>query len=295
MPTTFTPTLNLTKPLVGGDKDIWGQYWNDNADKTDAVFRSASRTEVSLTVGASQTLEVKGDMLVKDSTDPTKVFRLRVDNLPTATTRTVRVPYNDGTLVTEEQVLARMPTGTVLSGYYGNTAPIGFVLADGRTIGDASSTATNRANADCERLFKQLWALNFTVVGGRGATAQLDWDGHKQLTLPNHSGRVMAGRDNLSGTAAGVLPGYTAVGTVGGAQSTSTTVSATGNASVNGTTGAVTAGQSTLVAAGTNAGPVGLEFHSHSMSFNAPVSVNGGTAAFGIVQPTIAVDVIIAL
>lgn len=79
------------------------------------------------------------------------------------------------------------------------TAEAGWVFMSGKTIGDASSSATERANADCEALFKYLWD-NFAnslcpVVGGRGASSSADWSAHKQITLPDASNRVLAGRD----------------------------------------------------------------------------------------------------
>lgn len=74
----------------------------------------------------------------------------------------------------------------------------GFVLCDGRTIGDASSGATSRANADCHDLFIHLWSnladAQAAVVGGRGATAEADWAAHKKITLPNLCQRFPLGK-----------------------------------------------------------------------------------------------------
>ena len=83
-----------------------------------------------------------------------------------------------------------MPMGTVFSGYYGIAPPPGFVMADGRTIGDAATGATNRANADCLTLFTLLWGItadgHCPLPGGRGASAAADWAAHKAITLPDH-------------------------------------------------------------------------------------------------------------
>lgn len=84
--------------------------------------------------------------------------------------------------------------------------PAGWLWLNGTTIGNASSAATGRANADCLGLFTILWdALSDTnapVSGGRGATAALDFAANKRLTLPNFAGYVPAGRDEMNGVAA---------------------------------------------------------------------------------------------
>jgi hypothetical protein len=109
---------------------------------------------------------------------------------------------------------------------YGTGTISGFVRANGRTIGSASSGATERANADCQALFEDLWDAdaNLTVSGGRGATAAADWAANKQLTLPDMRGRTIAGLDDMGNTAAGRLTSTyfgatpTLLGAGGGAQ-----------------------------------------------------------------------------
>lgn len=83
----------------------------------------------------------------------------------------------------------------------------GWVRDNGRTIGSATSGATERANADCQSLFTYLWT-NFTdtqcpVVGGRGASANADWSANKQITLPDKRGYVPGGLDDMGNSAAG--------------------------------------------------------------------------------------------
>jgi microcystin-dependent protein len=87
--------------------------------------------------------------------------------------------------------------------YYGTGVLDGFVRCAGRTIGSASSTGTERANADAQALFEFLWAadVNLAVSGGRGATANADWLANKALTLPDFRGRVMAGLFDMGNTA----------------------------------------------------------------------------------------------
>lgn len=95
----------------------------------------------------------------------------------------------------------------VIDTYVGITAPTGAVLAAGGTIGDTGSGATERANADTQALFLLLWdSLDDTqapVFGGRGVNAAADFAAGKTIQLPDLRGRVVVGRDDLGGTAAG--------------------------------------------------------------------------------------------
>ncbi|WP_423066160.1 hypothetical protein [Devosia sp. CN2-171] len=90
-------------------------------------------------------------------------------------------------------------------GYYGTDAPAGWVRAGGRTIGSATSGATERANADCEDLFVHLWTVDSTlsVSGGRGGTAAGDWGANKALTLPDYRERIPAGMATMGNSDAG--------------------------------------------------------------------------------------------
>jgi microcystin-dependent protein len=89
-------------------------------------------------------------------------------------------------------------TGMMID-YWGSSAPNGWVLANGQTIGNASSGATGRANADTEQLFTLLWNslanAQAPVSSGRGGSAASDFAAHKTITLPNLNGRVSVGKD----------------------------------------------------------------------------------------------------
>jgi len=73
----------------------------------------------------------------------------------------------------------------------------GWVRLNARTIGNAGSAATERENADTEALFKHLWAKGEEVSGGRGATAQADWDAQKRITLPDARACVPVALDGM--------------------------------------------------------------------------------------------------
>lgn len=87
---------------------------------------------------------------------------------------------------------------------YDLTEPAGFLFADGQTIGNASSNATARANADTQTLFNKLWTIGDThgtlaiydsagAASTFGADAATDWAANKAIALPDHTERVSVG------------------------------------------------------------------------------------------------------
>lgn len=118
-------------------------------------------------------------------------------------------------------IIARLSSGTL----------DGFARMNGRTIGSASSSATERANADCEDLFLYLWNnlgdSIATVSGGRGSTAAADWAANKTIVVPSMQGRLLAGVDDMGGTAANVLQVSTTTSATNGSP-TLTVASASG-------------------------------------------------------------------
>jgi hypothetical protein len=90
---------------------------------------------------------------------------------------------------------------------YGTGILTGFVRANGRTVGSASSGATERANADAQALFEYLWGadVNLAVSTGRGASANADWTANKTIALPDHRGRGRMALDDMGASASGRL------------------------------------------------------------------------------------------
>lgn len=76
------------------------------------------------------------------------------------------------------------------------TADTGWILWSDSTIGDASSGASIRANADTANLFALYWNTFANTVcivsGGRGISAAADFAAHKTLSLPPGAGRALA-------------------------------------------------------------------------------------------------------
>lgn len=99
-----------------------------------------------------------------------------------------------------------MATGDVKA-RYGAGVLAGFVRMNGRTIGSASSGATERANADAQVLFEYLWNTDSTlaVSGGRGASSIADWTANKTIALPDTRSRSLTGLSGQGSSDPGVI------------------------------------------------------------------------------------------
>lgn len=107
-----------------------------------------------------------------------------------------------------------IPTAAVMCGAR-STVPNGWLWASGKTIGNASSSATERANSDTQTLYSELWGafsnteLPIQDSAGsatvRGASASADFSANKRLPLPDLRGRVIAGNDTMDSTSANRL------------------------------------------------------------------------------------------
>lgn len=133
---------------------------------------------------------VKGDLLVATAEDGT------FSRVATGAENAV-LSVKNGLPTWTNNVL---PTGTILD-FCGVGAPVGWLLANGRTIGSASSSANNKSN-DYKELFELLWN-NFSnevlaVSGGRGSSATADWNANKSIALPDLRGRMTVGRDAMA-------------------------------------------------------------------------------------------------
>ena len=144
-----------------------------------------------------------------------------------ATAEETKAGTDDTRFVTPAKLKALLPpTGTVYAYALGTTAPTGHVMVGGRTIGNALSNATERANADTKDLFVGLWNTydntqlpiqdSSGALATRGVSADDDFNANKKLPTLDARGRVIAGLDNMGGTPAGRLTGQ--VGGVNGLQ-----------------------------------------------------------------------------
>jgi hypothetical protein len=211
--------------------------------------------------------------------------------------------------------------------YCGTAAPSGYVLADGNTIGNASSGGTARANADTVNLFTLLWnnyangQLAIQDSSGsastRGVSASADYAANKRLPLPDCRGNVLAGIDNMGGTAANRLTvagaGFdgTIMGNSGGSQTTTgvaahthTITDPTHNHTI--TNGAhshqfgglqgVTTGGTNVVSTASGTSNTTQTTTLSNVAASTGVTVNStGTSTLSVTQPTIIFSVIIKL
>lgn len=182
----------------------------------------------------------------------------------------------------------------------------GYVRLNGRTLGNAASGATERANADASALFIYLWN-NMTnalapVSTGRGGSGASDFAANKTITLPDCRGAAMIGLDDMGNSAAGQFAGLTFAagdavtpGSLVGGNSTTLTVgnmpahAHTGNTSTDGfhshTTNAsgTTSGQSvdhTHNYSGTTGGESATHVHTYSQPAAVSVQVAPSAGVF---------------
>lgn len=179
---------------------------------------------------------------------------------------------------------------------YGTGALSGFVRANGRTIGSASSGGTERANADCQSLFEYLWGADSTlsVSTGRGASAADDWAANKNITLPDLRGRTIAGLGDMGSTDSGRITSGNfganpaTLGAVGGAEKHPLSVAQIPTLTTA-STGTATA-PSNNFATGTNVNNIGYQAGATNVNIlgnpgagdsTADVSVSGTTSGTG--------------
>lgn len=185
----------------------------------------------------------------------------------------------------------------------------GFVRANGRTIGSASSAATELASADAEALFLAYWPNTLlSVSGGRGASAAADWAANKTITLPNAQLRGLVGVDAMGAAASNLFSALTftsgtssTVGSTVGAATHALTVAQTAAHSHTGSTDTTGSHSHTGVTDSqgdhAHSGATDLGgLHAHNVGVNASAGVllvgaGGGNATqSGLTNYTTAVD-----
>jgi hypothetical protein len=162
-----------------------------------------------------------------------------------------------------------------------NTTRSGYVRLNGRTLGNAVSGATERANADTSALFAHLWnnvpdSIS-PVSGGRGGSAASDFAANKTIVLTDLRGLSLIGLDDMGNSPAGSFTGVsfnigdavTAASDVG----TNTTTLITGNLPAHTHSGSTSTEGAHTHTGGATTGGVSVD-HSH----NTTVSLGGTTS-----------------
>ncbi len=162
-------------------------------------------------ISGNPTLALANDLAAVEGLSGTG-FAVRTST-DTWTNRSIAVS-GEGLSITNANGVSGNPTISLSGGFstgdvkltFKSTADSGWVMMNDGTIGNASSGATTRANADTEALFTVLWN-NITntwaaVSGGRGASAAADFAASKTLALPKALGRALAVAGSGSGLTA---------------------------------------------------------------------------------------------
>jgi hypothetical protein len=148
----------------------------------------------------------KGAML-QSSVLPGRIWLNTVDN------NTVNPDSTAGTATGWVVPAGMNPAGTI-SAYPSTTVPAGQVSANGLTVGNAASNATNRANADTYWLFSFLWTncascSLFNSAGSiisKGATASADYAANDAIATLGLNGTGLIGADQNGSTLLSGVP-----------------------------------------------------------------------------------------
>lgn len=303
---------------TGGSATAYTITTNQGLTALNDGFTVAARLHA--TNGYAATLAVDG--LTAKQICPAGTTNVRAGRLLVGSVQ--RFTYDAGDDVWRVHGLAadETPVGAVTM-YTATSAPSGWVRCNGRTIGNAASLATERANADTADLYTHLWT-NFAdaqcpVSGGRGASAAADYAANKAIGLPDWRGRSPFGLDDMGNSTAGrlgtVITDKTTNGATGGAETVmllrsdlpneTLTVTGTTNSSgnhshdVNNLTLAGTGlggGGSAAYGAGTDKSTTSAGNHSHTVS-GTTSSINGNVTqtAFSNMPPAFLTTWIIKL
>jgi microcystin-dependent protein len=306
LPDTNTTNLLMVEQTIGGNNNSWGTILNANFSKLDAKL--GNRTSIATTGGdvtLTETQERVQAILVSGTltSNVNIIFSGRggswiIRNATTGDyTVTCKISGQDGVVITQDtrqqvffngtdiqaggasSAATSIPVGA-LQAYLGTTAPSGWVRANARTIGNAASGGTERANADTEDLYIHLWDTfsntllaiqdSAGVATTRGASGAADFAANKRLPLPDLRGRTFAGLDTMGNSAAGVIGTIiTADTTVGATGGTETHTLVTGEMPAHTHTGP--SHTHSVSASGTT----GTESVTHTHSFSATTSSSG--------------------
>jgi hypothetical protein len=98
MPNSFTTWLNLEKPEVGADANLWGGHLNSDLDIIDSVFTGTTTRPISS--------QILSSTKYLDVTTTSKAMMLAMSSISAGATRTLTVQDADGTVALIADVAA---------------------------------------------------------------------------------------------------------------------------------------------------------------------------------------------
>lgn len=125
------------------------------------------------------------------------------------------IPNPDPQEISVDAPVAQIITTGMIHFEINDGVKTGYVRCNGRTIGNENSGATEMAHPTAtEALFIYLWNNTSNtqcpvIPGGHGDSAEADFDGNKQMTLPDLRGGGPIGLDTMGAAAAGSFTGLT--------------------------------------------------------------------------------------
>lgn len=290
MPRNGSGTMSLPNTISSGQtisaSPVQANFSDIASEITGSLPRNGEAAMTGQLKASSGTVAAPG-MAFSSDTD-TGFYRKAADTIGIVAGGTeVGTIGTNGMTDANSLAIVGMPTGVILP-YGATTAPTGWVRANGRTIGNASSGGTERANADTSTLFSFLWT-NYgdsvcAVSSGRGASAAADYAANKTITLPDLRGRALFGLDDMGNSAASrlgaVITSQTTNGASGGTETHTLTtaqlpvVTPAGSVSIT-DPGHLHGVGVTTVASGGNATGIGA-----SSTVNTTSATTGITASF---------------
>jgi microcystin-dependent protein len=210
VPNTYSSGQTITAAIVNAN------FSDAGTELTNSVARDGQTTMTGPLKAANGTAAAPSITFGSDT--DTGLFRKSADTIGVSIggTEVAEISSKGSTFV---------PPGVMMP-YVGTTSPTGWVRANGRTIGSASSGASERANADTETLYSLLWNSYSNSVcavsSGRGASAAADYAANKTIGLPDLRGRAFFGLDDMGNSAASrlgsIITDETTNGASGGAE-----------------------------------------------------------------------------
>lgn len=192
---TISDGLTIKTPTAG-TKNYFTTMYNDTFKKISAHDHTGSGKGLQLGASALQAnaitfakmQQITTDRLLgRDTAGTGSIEQLTVGN-------GIEFSGSGGIQATQSAIFTSGDMKMTLA----SSAPTDWLLMNGGTIGDASSSGTARANADTVDLFTFLWNnlanAQAAVSGGRGASAAADFAAHKRITLPDMRQRFPIGK-----------------------------------------------------------------------------------------------------